>query len=421
MNIPLAEKLRPKILDEIVGQNHLLSKKSLIHRLVQQQRPVSILLWGPPGCGKTTLARAYAHAFNARFYQLSAVSSGVQDVKKIIEDIQSQPLLHGNTHLFIDEIHRYNKAQQDLFLPYLERGLFILIGATTENPSFSINNALLSRVRVLTLKALDREALELILLRYESQFGSLPLNADGRAYLIEIAQGDGRYILNLIENLQGIERADPFTVEELQAVLQTRAALFDKSGEGHYNIISALHKSVRGSDPQAALYWFARMLEGGEDPLFIARRVIRMASEDIGLADPMALQQAIAARDAYEMLGSPEGELAIAQAIVYMALAPKSNALYVAYNQVQESVVQTTHLDPPKIILNAPTKLMKEIGYGKGYIYDHDTPEGFSGQNYFPDGMEPETYYHPVERGFEREMQKRLAYFQALRTHKREQ
>ena len=297
----------------------------------------------------------------------------------------------------------------------MEKGTIILVGATAENPSFYLNNALLSRVRVLTLNPLDNEALNELLNRYEKKKKKLPLTDQARAYLIHLSQGDGRYLLNLIENMQGIQTETQLDVEALQLFLQKRAALFDRAGEQHYNLISALHKSVRGSDPDAAMYWFCRMLEGGEDPLFLARRLIRMASEDIGLADPQALTLAIAARDAYEMLGTPEGELALAEVVIYLALAPKSNAVYVAFNTAKEAAAESTQHNPPSIILNAPTKLMKELGYGKGYIYDHDTPLGFSGQNYFPEGMSPQSYYQPVERGFEREMKKRLDYFQNLR------
>ncbi len=410
--IPLAERLRPQSLSEVVGQDQLLGKGALIPRTLEARRPLSILLWGPPGCGKTTLARCYAKAFDARFVSLSAVFSGVADIKKVVQQAEGQPLF-GETVLFVDEIHRFNKAQQDAFLPYLEKGTIILIGATTENPSFSLNDALLSRMRVLTLNALDDEALELLLSRYEEKEGALSLSTEARGYLREVAQGDGRYLLNMVENLHGIK--EPLEVDALRELLQKRSALFDRGGDQHFNLISALHKSVRGSDPDAALYWFYRILEGGEDPLFLARRVIRMASEDIGLADPQALVQAMSARDAFQMLGSPEGELAIAQAVVYLALAPKSNAIYVAAKAAQQSAKKTGNLSPPKIILNAPTKLMKQEGYGAGYQYDHDTPQGCSGQNYFPDDVQPETYYRPVERGFERDLTKRIAYFAQFR------
>jgi len=412
---PLAEKLRPQKFDQIVGQEHLTGAGGILTHSIQQKRPLSILLWGPPGCGKTTLAKLYAKQFDAKFISLSAVTSGVGDLKRIIGEIETQPLFHGLTFLFIDEIHRYNKAQQDLILPYLEKGTFILIGATTENPSFSLNNALLSRLRVLTLKALTSDSLDLILIRYETQFTHLMLTEDARHHLIHLAQGDGRYLLNMVESLMGVDDEKPLSVDKLTNLLQRRAALFDKGGEGHYNLISALHKSVRGSDPDAALYWFNRMLEGGEEPLFICRRLIRMAVEDIGLADPQALGLAIAAKDAYQMLGSPEGELALAQTVVYLALAPKSNAIYVANNQAQECARQSSQLSPPSLILNATTQLMKEMGYGAGYRYDHEMPNGFSGQRYFPDDLPTPQFYEPVERGFEREMKRRLEYFSRLK------
>lgn len=412
---PLAEELRPRSLEEVVGQEHLLGPQGIISRAIKGQKPLSIILWGPPGCGKTSLARLYAKAFNMRFVSISAIFSGVADLKKIFKEAEEQSLLHQGTVLFVDEIHRFNKAQQDAFLPYIENGTLILVGATAENPSFYLNNALLSRLRVLTLKPLDDQALETLLQRYEKRFKHLPLTAEARELLIASAQGDGRYLYNLIENIQQAPPKEVLNHEELKSLLQKRSALFDRAGDQHYNLISALHKSVRGSDPDAALYWFARMLEGGEDPLFLARRLIRMASEDIGLADPQALPLAIAARDAYEMLGSPEGELALAEVVIYLALAPKSNRLYIAYHEAREAAAKTTHLSPPMEILNAPTRVMKRLGYGKGYQYDHDLEKGFSGQGYFPKEMERESYYIPVERGFEREMAKRLCYFKKLR------
>ena len=413
MPSPLADQIRPRSLDAVVGQEHLVGPEGFLTRLIASEKPLSLIFWGPPGCGKTTLARLYAKAFQAHFITLSAVFSGIADLKKIIKEAEATPLFRKQMILFVDEIHRFNKAQQDAFLPYLENGTLTLIGATTENPSFSLNNALLSRLRVLTLNPLDDEALLKLVERYEAQHAPLPLDAEAKKFLIAQAGGDGRYLYNLIEN---IETADaPLSTKELAALLQKRAALFDKQGEEHYNLISALHKSVRGSDPDGALYWFSRMLEGGEDPLFLARRLIRMASEDIGLADPEALKLAISARDAYQMLGSPEGELALAQVVIYLALAPKSNALYTAYGKARERAKQTGHLSPPKIILNAPTRLMKEEGYGKGYQYDHATEDGFSGQDYFPDGMKREIYYEPFERGFERDLKKRIAYFNKLR------
>ena len=413
MPSPLADQIRPQELNGVVGQDHLVGPNGFLTRLIENKKPLSLIFWGPPGCGKTTLARLYAKAFNARFVSISAVFSGVADLKKIVQETEAAPLFIKQTILFVDEIHRFNKAQQDAFLPYLENGTLMLIGATTENPSFSLNNALLSRLRVLTLNALDKTALSKLLDAYEAKYSPLPLEPEAKHVLIEQAGGDGRYLFNLIENIGSAEK--PLTSKELLVLLQRRSPLFDRKGDGHYNLISALHKSVRGSDPDASLYWFARILEGGEDPLFLARRLIRMASEDIGLTDPEALRVAIAARDAYQMLGSPEGELALAEAAVYLALAPKSNALYTAYGKAREAARRTNHLNPPKIILNAPTKLMKELGYGREYQYDHDTERGFSGQNYFPDGMERETYYEPVERGFERDLKKRIDYFKKLR------
>ncbi len=419
MMSPLAEQLRPQKLEEVIGQPHLVGEQGFLTRILANKKPLSLLFWGPPGCGKTTIARLYARAFNAHFVSLSAVFSGIADLKKIIQQTEQNPLFHAYTLLFVDEIHRFNKAQQDAFLPFLEKGTIILIGATTENPSFALNNALLSRMRILTLNPLDTSALEELLVRYEMLRGMLPLEAEARSYLVNLAAGDGRYLLNLVENieqgLQNFKECTPLSIDSLAPLLQRKAALFDKQGEGHYNLISALHKSVRGSDPDGALYWFARILEGGEEPLFLARRLIRMASEDIGLADPEALKLAVAAKEAYQMLGSPEGELGLAQVVVYLALAPKSNALYTAYNEARELAKKTNHLSPPQIILNAPTRLMKELGCGKGYKYDHDTEKGFSGQNYFPSEMARPTFYVPFERGFERELKKRISYFNQLR------
>lgn len=415
MHPPLAERLRATSFDEIVGQPHLLGKEGFITRIIKSGSPLSIILWGPPGTGKTSIARLYAKAFDIRFHAMSAIFSGIADIKQVVKEIEETPLLGRRVLLFVDEIHRFNKAQQDAFLPFLEKGSIVLVGATVENPSFYLNNALLSRVRVLPLNPLDETSLELLIQRYEKAIGPLPLDADARHYLITLAQGDGRYLYNLIENLEQLKSVVPLTRAGLEGVLQKRAALYDRAGEQHHNLISALHKSIRGSDPDAALYWFARMLEGGEDPLYLARRLIRVASEDVGQADPQALPLAIAARDAYEMLGSPEGELALAQLVVHLALAPKSNAVYVAYNEVRKVAAATTHLNPPAIILNAPTKVMKELGYGHGYRYDHDEPKGFSGQNYFPEGMPRPHFYRPVQRGFEREMCKRIDYFNRLR------
>lgn len=415
--VPLAEELRPKTLEDVVGQDHILGENGLITRTIRSGNPLSIVLWGPPGCGKTSLARLYAQAFDYRFISMSAIFSGVTDLKKIIKETLDQPLLQKGLVLFVDEIHRFNKAQQDAFLPYVENGTMVLIGATAENPSFYLNPALLSRLRVLPLYPLDHFALEQLLQRYEKRFGLLPLTPEARHLVIHWAQGDGRYLYNLIENIRSTSEQQ-LDEEGVQQILQKKAALFDKAGDQHYNLISALHKSVRGSDPDASLYWFTRMLEGGEEPLFLARRLIRMAVEDVGLADPNALQLAIAAKDAYQMLGSPEGELALAEVVIYLALAPKSNALYKGYNSAREQASQTTHLSPPPIILNAPTSTMKKLGYGKGYQYDHDVNDVFSGQDYFPSSLGRSSYYQPVERGFERELKKRLDYFQQLRIKK---
>jgi putative ATPase len=416
-NVPLAEQLRPDSLEEVSGQEHLLGKEGFITRTIRSGRPLSIILWGPPGCGKTSIAKLYAKAFSMRFVSMSAIFSGIADLKRIVKEAEEAPLFSSKgTILFVDEIHRFNKSQQDAFLPFLEKGTLILVGATVENPSFYLNNALLSRVRVLVLNPLDHQALDSLIARYEMKRGSLSLTPEARNYLIELSQGDGRYLFNMIENLPLSNPEEPIDLLKLKNFVQKRAALFDRSGDYHYNLISALHKSVRGSDPDAALYWFARMLEGGEPPLYLARRLFRMAVEDIGLADPQALNLAIAARDAYEMLGSPEGELALAEVVVYLALAPKSNAIYKALGQARKTAKETSHLSPPSIILNSPTPLMKDLGYGEGYLYDHDQPEAFSGQNYFPEGVESHKFYEPVERGFEREMKKRIAYFNKLRS-----
>jgi putative ATPase len=379
--------------DEVVGQKDALNK---LKETVLSKKPKSFLLWGPPGCGKTTLAKIYAKAFGLSFAFISAAKDSLADVKKIVDEIKDKPLFLP-VILLVDELHRFNKLQQDYFLPYLEDGTIVLIGVTTENPSFAINAALLSRMRVLTLSALSDEELLLLLMRYEKKVKVLEKEEDKKV-LINLAKGDGRYLLNLLDG----------------GGLFEKAAIYDKKGEQHYNLISALHKSVRGSDPDAALYWLARMLNGGEDPLYVTRRIIRMATEDIGLADPEALKLAIAAYETYERLGSPEGELALAEAIIYLALAPKSNSVYIAYDEAKKTA-QNSHMPPPKIILNAPTQLMKNLGYAKNYEYDHDTKDGFSGQNYFPDGMQREEFYHPKEIGFERELQKRKNYFAKLR------
>lgn len=416
--LPLAEEMRPKSLNEVVGQDHILGKNGIITRAIQAKTPLSIVLWGPPGCGKTSIARLYAQTFNMHFVSISAIFSGIADLKKIVKETQEQPLFKGQTLLFVDEIHRFNKAQQDAFLPYVENGTLVLVGATAENPSFYLNAALLSRLRVLPLYPLSVPDLLLLVNRYEKKYHPLPISDEARQLMATLAQGDGRYLYNLIENLLSIPDLQQLDEKGLLEVLQKRSALFDKRGDQHYNLVSALHKSVRGSDPDAALYWFTRMLEGGEEPLFLARRLIRMSVEDIGLADPQALPLAIAAKDAYEMLGSPEGELALAEVVVYLALAPKSNALYEAYKNARHLAGQTTHLSPPPIILNAPTGMMKKLGYGKGYQYDHEMPDAFSGQEYFPEAIDRRKFYHPVERGFEREMKKRVEYFQRLRQKK---
>ncbi|HUL06187.1 MAG TPA: replication-associated recombination protein A [Candidatus Acidoferrum sp.] len=417
---PLADRLRPKTLAEIVGQDHLLAADGPIGRMVASGRLSSMVLWGPPGCGKTTLARLLAEHTKLHFEPLSAVFSGVADLRRVFEAARSRRAAGEGTLLFIDEIHRFNRAQQDGFLPYVEDGTVILVGATTENPSFELNAALLSRVQVFVLNRLDDSALERLLRRAEQAEGRpVPLDAEARQALRAMADGDGRYLLNMTEELfalpapQGQPRQ--LDVKALAAAVQKRAPLYDKAQEGHYNLISALHKSLRGSDTDAGLYWLARMLAGGEDPLYIARRLVRFAVEDIGLADPQALVQALAAWDTYERLGSPEGELAIAQCVIYLGTAPKSNAAYTALSAANAAARETGSLMPPMHILNAPTRLMKDLGYGKGYEYDHDTSEGFSGQNYFPDGMPRRRFYDPVDRGFEREIRKRLDYWEKLR------
>jgi putative ATPase len=414
---PLADRLRPGGLADVVGQDHLLAPSAPLGRMVAAGRLSSLILWGPPGCGKTTLARLLAGVGDLQFEPLSAVFSGVADLRKVFDRAKERRAAGHGTLLFVDEIHRFNRAQQDAFLPYVEDGTVTLIGATTENPSFELNAALLSRAQVLVLKRLDDAALEILLARADAALDRpLPLDADARAALKAMADGDGRYLLNLCEALTVLPAdAPPLDPAGLAALLQKRAPLYDKAQEGHYNLISALHKSLRGSDADAALYWFARMLAGGEDPRFIARRLTRFAVEDIGLADPGALTQAIAAWETYERLGSPEGELALAQLVIYLGTAPKSNAAYTAYKAAMKSAGATGSLMPPAHILNAPTRLMKELGYGKGYAYDHDAEDGFSGQNYFPDGLARQNFYRPVERGFEREVKKRLEYWAKLR------
>jgi putative ATPase len=413
---PLADRLRPQTLQDVVGQDHLLKGDGPLARMVAARRLASIVLWGPPGCGKTTIARLLAETVDLEFVPLSAVFSGVADLRKVFAEAASRRAAGRGTLLFIDEIHRFNRSQQDGFLPYVENGTVTLIGATTENPSFELNAALLSRTQVLVLRRLSETDLESLLVRAETMMKRrLPLEDDARAALIAMADGDGRYLFNLAEELFALGADSPLDTAALARVVQRRAPLYDKAQEGHYNLISALHKSLRGSDTDAALYWLARMLAGGEEPLYIARRLVRFAVEDVGLADPNALVQAIAAKDTYDFLGSPEGELALAQLVIYLGTAPKSNAAYTAFGAAKRAADETGSLMPPMHILNAPTPLMKEIGYGKGYEYDHDTAEGFSGQNYFPDGMARREFYQPVERGFEREITKRLEYWRKLR------
>jgi len=416
---PLAERLRPALLDDVVGQDHLLGPGAPIGRMLAAGRLASLILWGPPGCGKTTIARLLADRVGLAFEPLSAVFSGVADLKRVFEQARKRRTMGQGTLLFVDEIHRFNRAQQDGFLPNVEDGTVVLIGATTENPSFELNGALLSRLQVLVLRRLDDPALDLLLGRAETALGRpLPLTPEAHEALKAMADGDGRFLLNLAEDLSALPAEPLLGPGDLARALTRRAPAYDKDREEHYNLISALHKSLRGSDTDAALYWMARMLKGGEDPLFIARRLTRFAVEDIGLADPQAVVQALAAWDVYERLGSPEGELALTQLVIYLGTAPKSNAAYKAHNAAARSAGETGSLMPPAHILNAPTRMMKDLGYGAGYQYDHDTAEGFSGQNYFPEGMARRRFYHPVERGFEREIGKRLAYWDRLRTEK---
>jgi len=418
---PLAERLRPRKLDEVVGQDHLLKPEGPIGRMVAQKRLASMVLWGPPGVGKTTIARLLAEETGHEFQQISAVFSGVADLKKAFETARGRRASGKSTLLFVDEIHRFNRAQQDGFLPYVEQGVVTLVGATTENPSFEINAALLSRAQVFVLKRLDEPALDLLLQRAETLLErKLPLTDDARIALTNLADGDGRYLLTLSEELFALETQSPLDAKALGELLQKRAPAYDKDREEHYNLISALHKSIRGSDPDAALYWLARMIDGGEDLLFIARRLVRAAAEDVGLADPTALLVCDAAKDAVHFIGPPEAELHLAQAVIHLATAPKSNAAYVAWKQAKTAARETGALGPPMHIRNAPTKLMKDLGYGSGYAYDHDAEGGFSGQNYFPDEMERRQFYAPEGRGREGVIKERLEHWAKLRAERKD-
>src|SRR3984893_17655419 len=413
---PLADRLRPHSLEEVVGQDHLLGPEGPIGRMVARGPLASMILWGPPGCGKTTIARLLAQGTDLVFEPLSAVFSGVADLRKVFDAGRKRREMGQGTLLFVDEIHRFNRAQQDAFLPVVEDGTVILVGATTENPSFELIGALLSRAQVFVLRRLDDDDLETLLQRAEEHLGNpVPLTSESRTALRAMADGDGRFLLNLVEELARLPAGDPLGPVELARVVQRRAPLYDKAQEGHYNLISALHKSLRGSDTDAALYWLARMLAGGEAPIYIRRRLTRAPVEDVGLADPQAVVQALAAWDTYDRLGSPEGELAIAQCVIYLTTAPKANAAYQAFGEARAMARETGSLMPPMHILNAPTRLMRNLGYGKGYVYDHATEEGFSGQNYFPEGVARRNFYRPGERGFEREVKKRLDYWDKLR------
>ncbi|WP_075654840.1 replication-associated recombination protein A [Pseudochrobactrum sp. B5] len=416
-NRPLADRMRPRDLSEVTGQEHLTGEQGILSRMIASGSLGSMIFWGPPGTGKTTIARLLAGHTDLAFEQISAIFSGVADLKKVFETARARRMSGRQTLLFVDEIHRFNRAQQDSFLPVMEDGTVVLIGATTENPSFELNAALLSRARVLTFKPHDENSITTLLARAEEvEQKPLPLDVDARASLVRMADGDGRAALTLAEEVWRAARPEEmFTAEQLQDIVQRRAPVYDKGQDGHYNLISALHKSVRGSDPDAALYYLSRMFDAGEDPLYLGRRLVRMAVEDIGLADPQALVICNAAKDAYDYLGSPEGELALAQACVYLATAPKSNGVYMAYKAARRAAKENGSLLPPKHILNAPTKLMRDEGYNEGYRYDHDEPDAFSGQDYFPEKMGRQQYYNPPERGFEREIRKRLDYWAKLR------